>query len=114
MDSFDAIYLVRFSVRPDGGQAVIDWLDTRHMAEVAQQPGFLWARRCRLAQDDADGWHAHVMIYAVATRAALEAYFASDARRRFMEEGSAFAPLMRAERQWGTVEAVSAGVPGRA
>jgi hypothetical protein len=97
------LYIVRFWVRPDGGQAVIDWLDTRHMAEVAEQPGFLWARRCRLDQDAEDGWHAHMMLYGLTSRAALEAYFAGEARRRFMEEGQAFAHLMRAERLWGAV-----------
>jgi hypothetical protein len=100
-----ALYVVHFWVRPDGGQAVIDWLDHRHMAEVAEQPGFLWAKRCRLEQDAADGWQAHMMVYGLASRAVLEAYFQSDARRRFMTEGSAFQHLMRAERLWGTVEA---------
>ena len=62
-----------FWVRPDGGQAVVDWLDRRHMAEVAEQPGFLWARRCRLEQDAEDGWHAHLMVYGLASRSALDA-----------------------------------------
>ena len=103
----EALYVVRFWVRPDGGQAVIDWLDQRHMAEVAQQPGFLWAKRCRLEQDAADGWQAHLMVYGLASREALEAYFQSAARRRFMEAGSAFRDLMRAERSWGTVAAAT-------
>ena len=59
----DTYYVVKFWVKPQGGDAVIRWLDERHMAEVAHQPGFLWARRCRLDEDAPDGWHAYLMIY---------------------------------------------------
>ncbi|HEY5209714.1 MAG TPA: DUF4286 family protein [Stellaceae bacterium] len=97
-------YVVRFWIKPEGGQAVIDWLDSRHMAEVTAQPGFLWSRRCRLEQDAPDGWHAYLMIYGLESRAALERYFNSPARERFAEEGKPFAAVMRTERGWGTVE----------
>ena len=68
--------------------------------------GDLWTTNT-LALPTADGWQAHLMVYGLASRAALEDYFQSDARRRFMEEGSAFRDLMRAERLWGTVAAAT-------
>ncbi len=98
-------YVVRFWLKPEGGEAVIRWLDERHMAEVAAQPGFLWARRCRLEQDAPDGWHAYLMVYGLESREALERYFNSPARQRFTEEGKPFQTVMRAERAWGKVEA---------
>jgi len=101
----DTYYVVKFWVKPQGGDAVIRWLDERHMAEVAQQPGFLWARRCRLDEDAPDGWHAYLMIYGLESREALERYFNSPARARFTEEGKPFQNVMRTERSWGRVVA---------
>jgi quinol monooxygenase YgiN len=105
----EAYFVVRFWV-PPGNTEVLDWLDARHMAEVAAQPGFRWARRLRLEQDAEDGWHAHLMIYGVESRAALERYFTSSARQRFAEEAKAFAKVLRTERSWGTVEKTVTGV----
>lgn len=99
----EAYYVVRFWVPPDNNQ-VLAWLDSRHMAEVATQPGFRWARRVRLEQDADDGWHAHLMIYGLESRAALERYFNSAARERFGEEAKAYATVLRTERSWGSVE----------
>ncbi len=98
-------YVVRFWVAPEGGDAVIKWLDERHMAEVAHQPGFLWARRIRLDQDAPDGWHAYLNLYGVESRAALERYFASADRARFAEEAKAYAGVLRTERAWGELVA---------
>lgn len=98
-------YVVRFWTKPQGGDAVIRWLDERHMAEVAGQPGFLWAKRIRLEQDADDGWHAHLNIYGVESRAALERYFASADRARFNEEAKAYKDVLRAERSWGALAA---------
>ena len=99
------LYVVRFWVSPQGGDAVIRWLDSKHMKEVTEQPGFLWSRRCRLEEDAADGWHAYLMIYGVQSRPALEDYFNGAARARFGEEGKQFQHVLRAERAWGTVDA---------
>ena len=39
------------------------WLEDRHMAEVIKEPGFLWARKCRLEQTDDKGWQGYLLIY---------------------------------------------------
>jgi hypothetical protein len=74
------------------------------MAEVIGQPGFLWARRIRLGQQDADGWAGSLLAYGLASEAALEAYLASPAREGFWRELEAFATVQRAERFWGSVD----------
>ncbi len=99
----EAYYVVRFWV-PPGNTEVLDWLDATHMKEVTSEPGFLWSRRIRLEQDAEDGWHAHLMIYGLESRQALERYFNSAARERFGEEAKAYAKVLRTERSWGTVE----------
>ena len=98
-----AIYLVRFWVKPGGEQKVIDWLDKTHLADVVSQPGFHWAKRYRLLQDDADGWSAHAMIYGVDSVDALEAYFASDATKRYAQEriDLGINDLLKIDRNWG-------------
>jgi hypothetical protein len=95
---------VRFWISPQGVDAVLHWLDSKHTAEVAAQPGFLSAHRVRLEEDAADGWHAHMMIYGLESREALMRYFASDAPKRFAEERKPFEHHLRTERAWGSVD----------
>ena len=98
------LYMVRVWVRPDGGRAYLDWLERTHMAEVIREPGFLWARKCRLAQGDERGWAGYLLIYGLDSQAALDAYLNSPARERFWKELEPFAAVHRAERFWGTVD----------
>jgi hypothetical protein len=102
-----AVYLVRFWVRPGGEKRVFDWLDGGHLKDVVGQPGFLWARRYKLAEPDEDGWPGYAMIYGVASPAALEAYFASPDTRRYAEERKALGldALLKMDRSWGTLDA---------
>ncbi len=102
-----AVYLVKFWVKPGGEKDVFAWLDGGHLEDVVGQPGFLWARRYKLAQPDAEGWPCYVMIYGVNSVAALEAYFASAATKRFAEERVALGldRLLKMDRNWGTLDA---------
>ncbi|MGH8683058.1 MAG: hypothetical protein ACREVP_16295, partial [Burkholderiales bacterium] len=55
--------IVRFWVAPQAEAQVIGWLEGGHVADVLRQPGFLWSRRIRLADKDANGWSGYSMIY---------------------------------------------------
>jgi len=98
------LYMVRAWVSPDGGQRYLDWLERKHMAEVIREPGFLWARRCRLDQTDDRGWQGYLLIYGLESRRALEDYLASPARERFWQELVKFDDVHRAERFFGSVD----------
>jgi len=101
----NAVYIVQFWVDPDEGHKVIDWLRRTHLADVAGQPGFLWARMFELEQTDEDGWPAYMMTYGLESREALDAYFESDAPRRYARERSDLDldRLIRANRFFGKV-----------
>lgn len=105
------LYMVRAWVSPQGGARYLEWLERTHMAAVIREPGFLWARRCRLEQTDPAGWQAYLLIYGLASRAALEAYLHSAARERFWHELQAFDDVHRAERFYGTVDFELAAAP---
>jgi hypothetical protein len=98
------LYMVKAWVSPDGGQRYLDWLERKHMAEVIREPGFLWAKRCRLDQKDDHGWQGYLLIYGLESRAALEAYLASPARQRFWQELVPLDAVHRAERFHGSVD----------
>lgn len=99
------LYIVKFWIHPDGLKTVMGWLDGRHMAEVVAQPGFLFVRRVRLEQDAPDGWSAHMMIYGLDSKAALQRYFDSPAPARFALERKPFEHHLRMERVFGAVDA---------
>ena len=44
--------VVRFWIAPGGDAQVMRWLEGGHMAEVLRQPGFLWTRRLKLAEEE--------------------------------------------------------------
>ena len=98
------LYFVRVWVSPDGGQRYLDWLERKHMAEVIREPGFLWAKRCRLEQADERGWAGYLLVYGLESRDALERYLRSPARERFWRELEPFNDIHRGERFWGTVD----------
>src|SRR5437867_7917935 len=98
------LYLVRAWVSPDGGERYLRWLEEKHMADVLREPGFLWARRCRLEQTDERGWQGYLLVYGLSSRTALDAYLRSPARARSWKELEPFDTVHRAERFWGTVD----------
>ena len=98
------LYMVRAWVSPDGGQRYLDWLERKHMREVIREPGFLWARRCRLDQVDDKGWRGYLLIYALESRQALEAYLKCPAREGFWQELKAFDDVHYAERFYGEID----------
>ncbi len=106
MNEANAVYMVRFWIKPGGEEKVLDWLDTSHIADVVGQPGFLWARRFRLEGTDDDGWAAHAMIYGLESMDHLHAYMNGDAARGYAEERETLglAPLLRMDRCWGVTE----------
>jgi len=98
------LYMVRAWVSPDGGERYLRWLEQTHIAEVVKEPGFLWARKCRLEQTDDKGWQGYLLIYGLGSRAALEAYLKSPARERFWRELEPLNDVHYAERFYGTVD----------
>ena len=97
-------YIVRYWIAPGAEARVIAWLDGKHTAEMVALPGFRSGRRVRLDERDSMGWQAFCTIYALDSKAALEAYFANPIRERFGREIAGFADLMRVERLWGAAE----------
>ncbi|HEY7609588.1 MAG TPA: hypothetical protein VIF14_10190 [Alphaproteobacteria bacterium] len=102
-------YIVRYWVAPAAEARVLAWLDGGHTAEVAAQPGFLWARRIRLEEVDVLGWRAFTTVYGLESKAALDAYFKNPIREKFAREQAAFADVLRVERSWGAGEWQSLG-----
>ena len=98
------LYMVRAWVSPNGGERYLRWLESKHMAEVIKEPGFLWARKCRLDQTDDKGWQGYLLIYGLASRAALDAYMKSPARERFWKELEPLNDVHYAERFYGAVD----------
>ena len=68
-------YLVKFWVHPESSKAVLEWLDSGHMADMVALPGFLFVRRVKLEQDSEDGWSGFMMIYGVEFEGGLAALF---------------------------------------
>ncbi len=98
------LYMVKAWVSPAGGERWLRWLEEKHMADVIREPGFLWARRYRLEQNDERGWAGYLLIYGLESPAALERYLASPARAGFWRELEQFDDVHRAERFYGTVD----------
>jgi hypothetical protein len=84
---------------------VLGWLDGGHVAEVLRQPGFLWCRRIRLAERDANGWSGYAMIYGIASAADFASYSANRVlHEKFVRERAPFEKLLRIDRFAGAVE----------
>ena len=98
------LYMVRAWVSPSGGERYLQWLETKHMAEVIREPGFLWARKSKLEQTDPKGWQGYLLIYGLESAGALEAYLHSDARQRFWKELEPLNEVHYAERFYGAVD----------
>jgi len=98
------LYMVRAWVSPNGGDHYLRWLEQQHMAEVIKEPGFLWARKCRLEQTDDKGWQGYLLIYGLVSRAALDAYLQSPARQRFWKELEPLNDVHYAERFYGSID----------
>jgi quinol monooxygenase YgiN len=99
------LYVVRVEVDPQIEAGLLAWLDTGgHVREVVSQPGFLWAQRYKLAQDAHDGWRAYLMLYALESKAALDAYFANPIHEKFARERARFDAGLRTDRVWGAFD----------
>jgi hypothetical protein len=91
--------VVRFSIEAQAVAQVMRWLDGGHVAEVLRTPGFLWCNRVKTE----DG--GYLMLYAIESRAAFEAYEAnSELKAKFARERAPFEKHMRIERFCGEVE----------
>src|SRR5690348_16961962 len=104
MDDPAVLYMVRVWIDPENGAGYLEYLETRHMAQVIQEPGFLWARKCRLEESDGQGWPGFLLVYGLDSQEALRAYLVSPARDRFWKELAAFADVQHAERFYGSVD----------
>ena len=99
------MYISRFWIAPQGREQLFAWLDGGHVAEVVSQPGFLFAHRIKLDQRGDDGWESYQMLYGLASRQALETYFANTALHdKFTRERASFAQYLRMDRAWGSLD----------
>jgi hypothetical protein len=97
--------VVRFWVAPQAEAEALGWLDGGHVAEVLRQPGFLWSRRIRLAEKNADGWGGYTMIYGIASAADFANYSANTAlHEKFKRERAPFEKQLKIDRFAGAVE----------
>ena len=104
MNDVPVFYMVRSWVSPDGGQAYLDWLERKHMADILSQPGVLWAPRINLDQADDRHWKSILLIYGFVSRDALNTYLASPSRQSYWEELEQYADVHTSERYWGDVD----------
>lgn len=98
------VYIVKVWIDPAGADAILHWLDSKHLADVVAEPGFLSMQRVKLDDNASDGWHAYLMIYGLESREALMRYLQSDAPKRYAEERKPFDRHLRTERVWGAVD----------
>lgn len=94
------LYIVRVEVEPRAADGWLAWQRDHHMPEVLQQPGFVSGRRYRASAAAADGWVRFVNVYTLESRAALDAYAASEASRRLKQDHTdRFGKVTRVERE---------------
>jgi hypothetical protein len=97
--------LVRFWIAPQAEAQVIRWLEGGHVAEVLRQPGFLWCRRIRLAETDANGWGGYSMIYGIGSEQDFEVYNRNKPlTEKFARERAPFEKQLKIERFAGPVD----------
>jgi len=90
--------VVRFRVAPQAESQVMRWLDGGHVAEVLRQPGFLWCKRIKVAEQE------YAMIYGIASKSHFDAYEANAAlKAKFALERAPFEQHMKIERFAGQV-----------
>jgi hypothetical protein len=90
--------VVRFKVAAEAESGLLGWLDGGHIAEVLRQPGFLWAKRIRVAE------HEFAMIYGIASKAHFDAYEANKPlKEKFARERAPFEKHMKIDRFAGQV-----------
>jgi hypothetical protein len=95
--------VVRFWVAPEAEEAVLGWLEGGHVAEVVEQPGFLWCKRLKL--EPKDGWRGYSMIYGIESRVAFDAYNGNrQLMAKFAAERAPFEARMRIDRFFGEVD----------
>ena len=104
MKDAELIYVVKSWYDPNQGEPYIDWLENKHVREVLEEPGILWAKRVRLDQSDDNGWPCILLVYGFENRDALNTYMKSSSRLRFREELNEMRDIHYSERFWGDVD----------
>jgi antibiotic biosynthesis monooxygenase (ABM) superfamily enzyme len=99
----DVLYVVRFWVEGEATERILNWLRSKHLAEVLAEPGFLSAELCDLQERDDAGWKAYFILYRLSSVETFKAYMKSDAKNRFNREQAEYADILRAERLVGFV-----------
>jgi hypothetical protein len=90
--------VVRVQVAAEAEAGLLGWLDGGHIAEVLRQPGFLWAKRIRVAK------HEYAMLYGIASKAHFDAYEANaELKAKFARERAPFEKHMKIDRFAGPV-----------
>ncbi len=104
MKDVTMLYMVRSWVDPDHGAPYLQWLESKHMAEVVAEPGIEWAWKIALNQTDDKGWNGYLLVYGVESTDALERYLNSAARERFWQELKPYETIHTSERFYGAID----------
>lgn len=96
-------YSVKVWVDPERGEDYIAWLTGGHVAEVAGEPGVLWAHLARMDEVAEDGWIGFQAAYGFESRAAFDAYQNGELNKSFAPAWQKYAGLFRIERAIGTL-----------
>jgi hypothetical protein len=97
-----ALYIVRTWVPEEQLEEWNKWHTEVHVPEVATQPGVLWARKYRVAEDNhlGDWTPQYVTIYEFESLAAFEAYRNGETAARLRKEyDDRYGPIGKISRQ---------------
>ena len=92
----ETIFHFNLSIHPDLVADIVRYAIEGHVAEVAQQPGFLWGKFLDLNKTDERGWRQFTSIYGVESREALDAFLNGEQFRIYMEHNAPLADRMEA------------------
>lgn len=100
------LYYILLDVDPKNGEPFMRWLSSKHIQEVANNPGFLWARRVPLDEPAEDGWKRLMIVYGINSREEYQAYNGGEAFLQYKEECKQFDGMYRVQRFFGQVDLV--------
>ena len=81
-------------------------MSSKHIHDVVNNPGFMWARRIPLDEPAEDGWKRLIIVYGINTREEYQAYKEGKAFQNYKEECKQFEGFYRVQRFFGQVDLV--------
>lgn len=96
-DKSSVLFIFHLWVDPAAYPDIHRYAADGHLAEVVDHPGFRWGCEIDFGEVDADGWRRIATVYGVETRAALDAFLASDDFQRYAEQRRPYERYIRHE-----------------